>query len=346
MASEVRRYGSGNGQGAEGSPEGEHTAEEAGGRSGLGQRHLEGSREGKLLSPERRRLTVTEVRRRLGPETVSERRACRVLGQPRTTQRYQTQRPAGERKLLAEMRSISHRRPRYGSPRVHRTLRATGWHVNHKRIERIWREENMQVSKRQHRRRRLPNCGIENSCVRRRALHKDHVWSYDFVIDRTEDRRQIRLLVAIDEFTRECLAIEVARSFTARQVVEVLRYLFAVRGTPKCLRSDNGPEFVAKEVRKWLDQADVQTLFIAPGSPWENGYVESFNGRLRDELLNGELFLSLAEARWVIDRWRLDYNHHRPHSSLDYQTPAVFAARCSSAGAYGLTPEEQRPHAP
>ena len=150
----------------------------------------------------------------------------------------------------------------------------------------------------------------------------------------------------IDEFTPECLAIEVARSFTARQVVEVLRYLFAVRGTPKCLRSDKGPEFVAKEVRKWLDQADVQTLFIAPGSPWENGYVESFNGRLRDELLNGELFLSLAEARWVIDRWRLDYNHHRPHSSLDYHTPAVFAARCSSAGAYGLTPEEQRPHAP
>ena len=346
MASEVRRYGSGDGQGAEGPPEGEHTAEEAGGRSGLGQRHLEGSREGKLLSPERRRLTVTEVRRRLGPETVSERRACRVLGQPRTTQRYQTQRPAGERKLLAEMRSISHRRPRYGSPRVHRTLRATGWHVNHKRIERIWREENMQVPKRQHRRLRLPNCGSENSCVRRRALHKDHVWSYDFVIDRTEDRRQIRLLVVIDEFTRECLAIEVARSFTARQVVEVLRYLFAVRGAPKCLRSDNGPEFVAKEVRKWLDQADVQTLFIAPGSPWENGYVESFNGRLRDELLNGELFLSLAEARWVIDRWRLDYNHRRPHSSLDYQTPAVFAARCSSAGAYGLTPEEQRPHAP
>jgi len=127
----------------------------------------------------------------------------------------------------------------------------------------------MQVPKKQHRRRRLPNCGSENSCVRRRARHKDHVWSYDFVIDRTEDRRQIRLLVVIDEFTRECLAIEVARSFTARQVVEVLRYLFAVRGTPKFIRSDNGPEFVAKEVRKWLDQADVKTLFIAPGSPWK-----------------------------------------------------------------------------
>ena len=189
----------------------------------------------------------------------------------------------------------------------------------------------MQVPQKQHRRQRLPRGGSENSCVRRRAQHKDHVWSYDFVADRIEDGRKIRLLVVIDEFTRECLAIEVARSFTARQVVEVLRYLFAVRGAPKHIRSDNGPEFVAKELNKWLKQANVQTLFIAPGSPWENGYVESFNGKLRDELLNGELFLSLAEARWVIDRWRLDYNHHRPHSALDYQTPAAFAARCSSS---------------
>jgi len=164
---------------------------------------------------------------------------------------------------------------------------------------------------------------------------------------RIEDGRKIRLLVVIDEFTRECLAIEVARSFTAWQVVEVLRYLFAVRGVPKLIRSDNGPEFVAMELCKWLDQADVKTLFIAPGSPWENGYVESFNGKLRDELLNGELFLSVAEARWVVDRWRLDINHHRIHSSLDYQTPAAFAARSSSSvGAYGLTPEELRSHAP
>jgi len=229
------------------------------------------------------------------------------------------------------MRAIAHRRQRFGSPRVYRELRADGWRVNHKRIERLWREENMQVPQKQHRRRRLPRCGSENSCVRRRAHHKDHVWSYDFVADRLEDGRKIRLLVVIDEFTRECLAIEVARSFTAPQVVEVLRYLFAVRGTPKHIRSDNGPEFVAKELCKWLKQADVETLFIAPGSPWENGYVESFNGKLRDELLNGELLLSLAETRWVIDRWRLDYNHHRLHSSLDYQTPAAFAARCSSS---------------
>ena len=266
------------------------------------------------------------MRRSLGPDKISERRACRVLGQSRTTQRYQSQRPAADRKLLQAMRRIADRRPRFGSPRTHRLLQALGWRVNHKRVERIWQEENMQVPHKQHTRRRLPSGGSENSCVRKRTEHKDHVWSYDFVADRLENGRQIRMLVVMDEFTRECLAIEVSRSFTAKQVIEVLRYLFAVRGTPKFVRSDNGPEFVAKELRKWLDQADVKTLFITPGSPWENGYVESFNGKLRDELLNQELFLSLEEARWVVDRWRLDYNHHRPHSALDYQTPAAFAA--------------------
>ena len=266
------------------------------------------------------------MRQSLGPDKISERRACRVLGQSRTTQRYQSQRPAADRKLLQAMRRIADRRPRFGSPRTHRLLQALGWRVNHKRVERIWQEENMQVPHKQHKRRRLPSGGSENSCVRKRTEHKDHVWSYDFVADRLENGRQIRMLVVIDEFTRECLAIEVSRSFTAKQVIEVLRYLFAVRGTPKFVRSDNGPEFVAKELRKWLDQADVKTLFITPGSPWENGYVESFNGKLRDELLNQELFLSLEEARWVVDRWRLDYNHHRPHSALDYQTPAAFAA--------------------
>ena len=188
----------------------------------------------------------------------------------------------------------------------------------------------MQVPKKQYRRRRLPGCS-ENGCIRHRAQHKDHVWSYDFLADRTEDGKQLKLLAIIDEYTRECLALEVARSFTAENVVATLRYLFAVRGRPRHLRSDNGPEFVAKLVRRWLQQAEVQTLFIAKGSPWENGYVESFNGKLRDELLNRELFLSQAEARWVIDHWRLDYNHRRPHSSLDYQTPAAFAARCCSS---------------
>ena len=283
---------------------------------------------------------MLEARRQLGPDKVSERRACRVLGQPRTTQRYQRRRPADERPLLAEMRRIVDRDPRFGSPRVHCMLQAAGWQVNHKRIERIWKEENMQVPKKQHKRRRLSTGSSQNSCVRHRAQHKDHVWSYDFVADRTEDGRQLRMLVVIDEFTRECLAIEVARLFTARQVVKVLRYLFAVCGVPKHIRSDNGPEFVAQEVRKWLGQADVETLFIAKGSPWENGYVESFNGKFRDELLNRELFLSLAEARWVVDRWRLDYNHRRPHSSLDYQTPAAYAAGCVPPDFATLSPPE------
>ena len=183
----------------------------------------------------------------------------------------------------------------------------------------------MQVPRKQHRKRRFSGCSA-NSCVRHRAEYKDHVWSYDFVTDRTEDGRQLRLLVVIDEYTRECLAIEVGRSFTAQDVMGVLQYLFAVRGTPEHIRSDNlgndnGPEFVSRVICRWLKEADVKTLFIAKGSPWENGYVESFNGTLRDELLNREIFLSFEEACWVIDRWRLDYNHHRIHSSLDCQTP-------------------------
>ena len=270
------------------------------------------------------------MRRRLGPAKASERRVCRVLGQPRSTQRYRPRPRSDERRLLKEMRQLAEQRPRYGSPRIHEELLVIGWRVNHKRVLRIWQQEHMQVPRKQHRRRRLTGCS-ENSCIRHRAERINHVWSYDFVTERTEDGRQLRLLVVIDEYTRECLAIEVSRSFTGRHVVDVLQYLFAVRGTPEYLRSDNGPEFVAKVVRKWLSQAGVTTLFIAKGSPWENGYVESFNGKLRDELLNRELFLSLEEARWVIDRWRLDYNHHRLHSALDYQTPAAFAARCPSS---------------
>ena len=187
------------------------------------------------------------------------------------------------------------------------------------------------MPKKQCKRRRVRCGGSENSCVRKRSLHPNHVWSYDFIEDRTEKNRKLRMLVVIDEFTRESLAIEVAWSLKSQQVVEVLQYLFAVRGAPEHIRSDNGPEFVAKAVTRWLDRAGVETLFIEPGSPWENGYVESFNSRFRDELLDRELFVGLEDARWVVDRWRLDYNHQRPHSSLGYQTPAAFAARCSSS---------------
>jgi putative transposase len=297
------------------------------------------------VSPERRRRTVVEVRRRLGPQKVSERRACRVLGQSRNTQRYAKRRLADEAKLLAEMRDIARKRPRFGSPRVHDALRKRGWEVNHKRVERLWREEGMQVPKKQHRRRRIALGGSENSCFRKRAEYPNHVWSYDLLEDRTEANRKLRLLAVIDEFTRESLAIEVDWSIKSTQVIDVLRYLFAVRGAPAHLRSDNGPEFVARCVTRWLHRAGVQTLFIAKGSPWENGYIESFNSRFRDELLDRELFLGLEDARWVVDRWRLDYNHHRPHSSLDYQTPAEFAARClpSAPQTASATPQQSAP---
>ena len=198
----------------------------------------------------------------------------------------------------------------------------------------------MQVPKKQVRKRRIPGSS-ENGCLRHRAERKDHVWSYDFLTDRTEDGRQFKILGVIDEYTRECLALEAGRSFKADEVVDVLRYLFAVRGRPEHLRSDNGPEFVADKVQRWLKQAAVETLYTSKGSPWENGYVESFNGRLRDELLNRELFLSLAEARWVLDQWQLDFNHRRPHSSLDYQTPAAYAA--GLAASVRATPSLQQP---
>ena len=210
----------------------------------------------------------------------------------------------------------------------------------------------MQVQRKQRKRRRLPESSA-NGCVRHRATYRNHVWSYDFLTERTEDGRQLRILVVIDEFTRECLAIEVARSFTARDVIMTLQYLFAVRGAPEHLRSDNGPEFVAKEIPEWLARARVRTLYIQKASPWENGYVESFNGRLRDELLDRELFLSLPEARVVLDQWRMDYNHRRPHGGIKCVTPAAFVARLDdrasgevSAAARGVSPVGATPLPP
>ena len=265
------------------------------------------------------------VRRRLGIDVVSQRRACQALDQPRGTQRYKAKRPELDKALIAAMRGITDTRPRFGCERIHPMLNESGWNVGFGKVHRLWKQEHMQVPAKQRKRRRLPGHS-GNGCVRHKATHRNHVWSYDFVTERTEDGRQLKLLVVIDEFTRECLAIEPARSFTAREVILTLQYLFAVRGAPEHIRSDNGPEFVAKKIQRWLDQAAVRTLYIQKASPWENAYVESFNGKMRDELLNRELFLSLTEARYVLDEWRLDYNHRRPHSSLSWQTPAAFAA--------------------
>ena len=284
------------------------------------------------------------MRRRLGHDQVSQRRACRVLGQPRGTQRYRPKRPELDRPLIEAMRRVSDARPRFGCERVHPVLTQSGWSVGLSRVHRLWKQEQMQVPRRQRKRRRLPGRSA-NSCVRHRAKHRNHVWSYDFVSERTEDGRQMKLLVVLDEYTRECLAIESQRSFTARDVILTLQYLFAVRGAPEHIRSDNGPEFVARQMRRWLARACVGTLYIQKASPWENAYVESFNGKLRDELLNSELFLSLTEARYVLDDWRLDYNHRRPHSSLDWQTPAAFAATLETESA-GVFPAATRADPP
>lgn len=271
---------------------------------------------------------------------VSERRACQVAAQPRSTQRYQRQSVDDEVALLADLKRLAAKHPRFGSPRIGDLLRREGWDVNHKRVERLWRRERLQVPQRQRKRRRL---GLSaNSCTRRRAESANHVWTYDFVMDRTEDCRRMKLLTVVDEYTRECLAIEVARSLTAHDVTRVLERLFAERGAPAHVRSDNEPEFIAAAVRRWLTAAGSSTLFIAPGSPWENAYVEGFNGKLQDELRKGELITSLAEARLLIDAWRHAYNRERPHSSLNYMTPAEFAAAVGPSGSATLRLRDHR----
>jgi putative transposase len=221
---------------------------------------------------------------------------------------------------------------RYGYRRVTALLRGEGWQVNHKRVERIWRQEGLKVPKKQPKRRRL--WLTDGSCIRLRPTYRNHVWSYDFVADRTADGRAIRMLTIVDEHTRECLSIDVSRRLTSEDVLERLSDLFVRRGVPDYIRSDNGPEFTATRVREWLERVEVKTLFIEPGSPWENGYVESFNGKLRDELLNREVFDTLLEAKVLIERWRRAYNTIRPHSSLGYRAPAPEATQpCSFASA-------------
>ena len=251
---------------------------------------------------------------------VSERRACRVLQQARSTQRYRPTQRDDEEALTRSIVPLAGKYGRYGYRRITALLQRAGWRVNHKRVERIWRREGLKVPQKQPKRGRL--WLADGSCVRLRPSYGNHVWAYDFVQARTHDGRALRLLTVIDEYTRECLAIQVARQMRSEDVLDLLTGLFALRGTPEHLRSDNGPEFCAKVVREWLSNLGVNTLFIEPGSPWENGYNESFNGKLRDELLNREIFYTLEEARVLIEQWRQHYNTVRPHSSLGYRPPA------------------------
>jgi putative transposase len=254
---------------------------------------------------------------------VSERRACRVVGQHRSTQRREPVRRDDEAALTAAIVELASEYGRYGYRRIAALLRAQGWPVNVKRVWRIWRREGLKVPSKQPKRGRL--WLNDGSCIRLRPSWPNHVWAYDFVQDRTHDGRTIRMLTVIDEFTRECLAIEVARRLRHDDVLQVLAELFTRHGPPDHIRSDNGSEFTAIAVREWLPRLGVKTLYIEPGSPWENGYNESFNGKLRDELLNGEIFYTLQEAKILIERWRQHYNTIRPHSSLGYRPPAPAA---------------------
>jgi putative transposase len=242
------------------------------------------------------------------------------MGQSRSTQRYDPIIKGDEEVLRGEIVRLAREYGRYGYRRITALLRWEGWQINHKRVERIWREEGLKVPHKQPKRGRL--WLGDGSCVRLRPTHPNHVWSYDFVMARTHDGRPIKILTVIDEYTRQCLAIVADRHLRADDVLFCLTDLFVNYGTPEYIRSDNGGEFTAKAVRQWLSRLAVQTLYIESGSPWENGYNESFNGKLRDELLNGEIFYTLTEAQVMIERWRQHYNTIRPHSALGYRPPA------------------------
>ena len=252
---------------------------------------------------------------------VSERRACRVVGQFRSTQKYQPQADSYEKRVVERLHYWAFRMGRLGYKKITTLLkRQDGLRVNKKRVLRLWRQEGLKVPKKQVKRRRL--WLRDGSCIRQRPEKANHVWSYDFVKDTTSDGKPLRFLTVIDEYTRECLALPVGRTFKAEDVQICLKNLFIERGMPEFIRSDNGSEFTAEMVKDWLHKLEVRTLFIEPGSPWQNGYNESFNGKFRDEFLNGELFDTLWEARVLAEDWRKVYNTLRPHGSLKYLPPA------------------------
>lgn len=261
---------------------------------------------------------------------VSERRACRLLGQHRSTQRHEPKAREPDEALRERLRDYAKEHPRYGYRRAAATLRREGHRVNDKRVHRLWKELELQVPQRRRAWRFVGEA--ENGCHRLAAERPNHVWAYDFLSDQTVDGKTLKILALVDEFTREPLALHAARSIRSEHLLDILRRLFRERGAPAYIRSDNGPEFVASAVRTFLDDADVGALFIAPGAPWQNGFAESFNARVRDELLDRELFGSLIEARVVLDEYRRHYLDERPHSALGYLTPREYAQRVGHLG--------------
>lgn len=252
--------------------------------------------------------------------SVSERRACKVIGQIRSTQRYEPMENPEKEKLRERIIWLATEYGRYGYRQVTNLLNMEGWAVGKDRVYSIWREEGLKVPQKQPKRARL--WLADGSCIRQRPEYPNHVWSYDFVAERTYDGRSFKILNIIDEYTKECLCALVQRRVRSQDVILALADLFLERGCPKFIRSDNGPEFIAKKLVKWMKSLEVQPLFIEPGSPWENGYCESFNGKMRYEFLDGELFTSLFEAKVIIENWRKHYNTKRPHSSLGGRPPA------------------------
>ena len=250
---------------------------------------------------------------------VSERLACRVIGQLRTTQRYEKIIDPGRVRLRARIIELATQYGRYGYKTITSMLQMEGFIVGRDRVHTVWQEEGLQVPQKQPKRARL--WLADGSCIRLRPMHKNHVWSYDFVSEQTHDGRKFRILNIIDEHSKECLASFVARRIRSQDIILILADLFIEHGIPEHIRSDNGPEFIAKKLRKWLKDIGVNTLYIEPGSPWENGYCESFTGKMRYQLLDGEIFYTLFEAQVIIERWRRHYNEVRPHSSLGGKPP-------------------------
>ncbi len=274
------------------------------------------------MSPQAKRQCVAHL---VAEKDYSQRRACQLMGIHRSSTRYAARKKEGEAALREEIRDLVNRNKTYGYRRITALLRREGSKkINKKRVHRIWKDEELQLTRRKRRKRRYGPKGE----VIHKAERRNHVWSYDFVEDRTEQGNKLRILAVMDEFTRESLAILVDRSIASVQVINLLEWLFLVRGAPEYIRSDNGPEFVAQAVQEWLAQRQCNTIYITPGSPWENPYIESFIGKLREECLDRYSFVNVQEAQEILENWRQEYNHYRPHSSLGYLTPTEYAGRC------------------
>ena len=292
-----------------------------------------------MVGPERKREAVLHVQDTLA---VSERRACTTLQQPRSTQRYQRRRASQDAALAKELRRLAAEHPRAGYRRATALLRRSGLEINPKRVQRLWRQEGLRVPRRQRKRARLGTSAQGTQLLKAECVN--HVWSYDFVFDQTSDGRRLKWLPICDEYSRQLVALEVERRMEAKDVIRILdAAVLEAGGPPEFIRSDNGPEFIAQAVQDWIRQRGFQTLYIKPGSPWQNAYSESFNSRFRDEFLNRELFGSVLEAKVLGQEYRTHYNTVRPHSSLDYLTPSEYAALHRNQSDGGCAPPNPAP---